>query len=153
MLKMSQTEVSRSRKQPWVDLTSLRIKCSGTQPCIQCNKRNQTCVFDTRQSKVLVSQRYLAELERQVASLSSNRNGSPNDLDFDEDQIYSDDESEAVNLRSASSPPNRHDAVLRSDETNHQGVRATPESDLHNPLDPTISNAFTVDTGSKHFFL
>lgn len=100
-----------------------------------------------------MSQRYLAELERQVANLPSNRDGSPPDLDLGEDNGFSDDGHEPDNLRDSPPAPGGHNVLSESGESGQNGLRATPESDLRNPLDPTTSNAFTVDTGSKQFFL
>ena len=32
-----------------------KIKCSGTQPCDTCSKRKQSCTFDNREQKILVT--------------------------------------------------------------------------------------------------
>lgn len=100
-----------------------------------------------------MSQRYLAELERRVASLSSPQIGTPNNLDESADQAFSEDDNEGASLGGATPTFHRHDPMSEPGDSVHHGLRATPESDIRNPLDPTISNAFTVDTGSKHFFL
>ncbi|OQU99952.1 Fungal Zn2-Cys6 binuclear cluster domain-containing protein [Cladophialophora immunda] len=42
-----------------------KIKCSGTAPCTNCTRRQISCVFEEVDKKVLVSERYLLELERQ----------------------------------------------------------------------------------------
>ncbi|KAH8807875.1 Zn(II)2Cys6 transcription factor [Xylogone sp. PMI_703] len=46
-----------------------KIKCSGSQPCNGCSKRNLTCTFDERDQKVLVSRGYIIDLQREIASL------------------------------------------------------------------------------------
>lgn len=131
----------------------LRIKCSGAQPCVTCQKRNLNCLFDTKQNKVLVSQRYLAELERRVANLPIDGSGTTNDLDMGADDDFSDDDNDLSTLQEVPGTVGRDDAISESGNSPRHALRATPESDLRNPLDPTISNAFTVDTGRKHFFL
>lgn len=70
-----------------------------------------------------------------------------------EDHAFSEDEHDPDALRDSIPPPGGHNVPSESGDSHQNDLRATPESDLRNPLDPTISNAFTVDTGSKHFFL
>ncbi|KAF2143961.1 uncharacterized protein K452DRAFT_150693 [Aplosporella prunicola CBS 121167] len=57
--KRSCNACSRCRKQ--------KIKCSGTQPCEACSKRDLFCEFDEREQKILVSRGYIIDLERKLA--------------------------------------------------------------------------------------
>ncbi|KAI7121248.1 hypothetical protein KC316_g18311 [Hortaea werneckii] len=43
-----------------------KIKCSGSVPCEQCKKRSLACYFDDAQQKVLVTKRYITELQQQA---------------------------------------------------------------------------------------
>ncbi|KAI7220366.1 hypothetical protein KC333_g2381 [Hortaea werneckii] len=43
-----------------------KIKCSGSVPCEQCKKRSLACHFDDAQQKVLVTKRYITELQQQA---------------------------------------------------------------------------------------
>ncbi|KIW67935.1 hypothetical protein PV04_03914 [Phialophora macrospora] len=59
-----------------------KVKCSGTQPCITCSRRRVACVFEEVERKVLVSERYLQELERGLSRIdrtpdASRRSHSP----------------------------------------------------------------------------
>ncbi|KAF2717807.1 hypothetical protein K431DRAFT_349272 [Polychaeton citri CBS 116435] len=46
----------------------LKMRCSGSQPCERCERRNQSCQYDRRQQKILVSKGFLSDLEEQAAS-------------------------------------------------------------------------------------
>ncbi|KAF2720209.1 hypothetical protein K431DRAFT_271272 [Polychaeton citri CBS 116435] len=48
-----------------------KIRCTGAQPCEQCNKRNLICCFDDQQRKVLVSKGFLDNLEKLANCRSS----------------------------------------------------------------------------------
>ncbi|CAO2651315.1 Nn.00g096120.m01.CDS01 [Neocucurbitaria sp. VM-36] len=63
-MKRSSNACSRCRRQ--------KIKCSGQQPCLNCGRRNLTCIFDDRDNKVLVTQGYLSDLQAKVAQLEQN---------------------------------------------------------------------------------
>ncbi|KAI1090359.1 fungal-specific transcription factor domain-containing protein [Rostrohypoxylon terebratum] len=45
-----------------------KIKCSGSHPCEQCNKRGLQCQFDEESEKVIITRRYLEELQTKLAS-------------------------------------------------------------------------------------
>ncbi|RTE78623.1 hypothetical protein BHE90_006885 [Fusarium euwallaceae] len=49
-----------------------KIKCCGSQPCKQCDKRNLTCRFDEESRKVVVSRRYIDNLQQRLSQLEHN---------------------------------------------------------------------------------
>ncbi|WZH42385.1 Zn2-C6 fungal-type domain-containing protein [Fusarium acuminatum] len=51
-----------------------KIRCSGSQPCQQCDKRGLTCRFDDESRKVVVSRGYINRLQEKLASLESKAN-------------------------------------------------------------------------------
>ncbi|KAF2230752.1 hypothetical protein EV356DRAFT_491381 [Viridothelium virens] len=139
-----------------------KIKCSGTVPCEQCKKRSVLCDFDARQQKVLVTQSYIADLEERAARP---RRGST-----DEDQETGPDDEEGHHEQDHGlsrpttpqvTPPNDSGInidVSRSphsdiDQVHQNGLHSAPAADLRNPLDPVNSDAFTVNNGSKPYFL
>ncbi|EME42292.1 hypothetical protein DOTSEDRAFT_175269 [Dothistroma septosporum NZE10] len=138
-----------------------KIKCSGNVRCEQCVRRNVHCAFDDKQHKILVSQTYVAELERQVAQLPHNGGRIP---PIDTIALEGGQHSPRGD---AEHPVHGHaQAGLASDdieddhaspsEPSTQGqtaVRTTPEANLRNPLDPNHSDSFTLDTASRRFFL
>ncbi|QQK40056.1 Zn(II)2Cys6 transcription factor [Penicillium digitatum] len=50
-----------------------KIKCSGHEPCLNCQRREVRCHFAEGIAKVMVSKRYLQHLEAQI----QNQPGSP----------------------------------------------------------------------------
>ncbi|KAI5460366.1 Zn(II)2Cys6 transcription factor [Mariannaea sp. PMI_226] len=48
-----------------------KIKCSGDEPCANCQRRFMKCRFSEAGNKVIVSQRYLHSLQKQVADQQS----------------------------------------------------------------------------------
>ncbi|KAL3492140.1 hypothetical protein BJX62DRAFT_250888 [Aspergillus germanicus] len=60
-----------------------KIRCTGSDPCDQCNKRNYTCHFDSQSERVLVTRRYINDLHERLAAFqrranqSTSRNASP----------------------------------------------------------------------------
>ncbi|KAF4781920.1 hypothetical protein HER10_EVM0005103 [Colletotrichum scovillei] len=45
-----------------------KIKCSGSDPCQQCSKREQDCVFPDESQKVVVTRRYISDLQEKLAA-------------------------------------------------------------------------------------
>ncbi|KAH8691419.1 fungal-specific transcription factor domain-containing protein [Talaromyces proteolyticus] len=43
-----------------------KIKCSGDEPCVNCRRRSLNCQFSEGNNKILVSERYLRGLQKQV---------------------------------------------------------------------------------------
>ncbi|KLO93252.1 positive activator of transcription [Fusarium fujikuroi] len=48
-----------------------KIRCSGSQPCQQCDKRGSVCQFDDESRKVVVSRGYINRLQERLAALES----------------------------------------------------------------------------------
>ncbi|KAL3595243.1 hypothetical protein FPOAC2_09566 [Fusarium poae] len=51
-----------------------KIKCSGSQPCQQCDKRGLPCRFDDESRKVVVSRGYINNLQERLALLERKSN-------------------------------------------------------------------------------
>ncbi|CEI70189.1 hypothetical protein FVEN_g1282 [Fusarium venenatum] len=51
-----------------------KIKCSGSQPCQQCDKRGLPCRFDDESRKVVVSRGYINNLQERLALLERKAN-------------------------------------------------------------------------------
>ncbi|KAL4907807.1 hypothetical protein BDW74DRAFT_189219 [Aspergillus multicolor] len=54
-----------------------KIKCTGEQPCANCQRRRIDCRFLETVSKVMVSERYLRELELQKRAVAAERQRQP----------------------------------------------------------------------------
>ncbi|KAE8144967.1 hypothetical protein BDV25DRAFT_165680 [Aspergillus avenaceus] len=50
---------------------SMKVKCSGSQPCARCTRSNKPCYFPPEEAKVSVTERYLRELEYQISRNAS----------------------------------------------------------------------------------
>ncbi|RJE18722.1 hypothetical protein PHISCL_08937 [Aspergillus sclerotialis] len=128
--KRSSNACQRCRRQ--------KIKCSGTQPCDTCSKRKQSCTFDNREQKILVTRGFLEDLQRKVALLERG------------------DEEEVFTPRSHSI---EHD-VARLDGGEHIPPQADNQwdqnlenrEDLTNPLSASPSTFMTASTG-RTFYL
>ncbi|PWY87950.1 Zn(II)2Cys6 transcription factor [Aspergillus sclerotioniger CBS 115572] len=51
-----------------------KIKCSGNDPCANCQRRSIRCQFSETNTKVLVSERYLRGLQTQIKQLQRSAN-------------------------------------------------------------------------------
>ncbi|KAK4613741.1 Proline utilization trans-activator [Fulvia fulva] len=152
--KRAPNACTRCRKQ--------KIKCSGNVPCEQCSRRNVNCAFDDKQHKILVSQTYIAELERRAAGQSPhNGNQIPplHHIGLDNDPGSPGEHGEPSghgNIHHGPGSDDIEDDHASPSEPSTQGqtaVRTTPEANLTNPLDPNNSDSFTLDTASRRFFL
>lgn len=45
------------------------MRCSGTAPCRSCTARNQQCVFEEADRRIVVSERHLRDLQRRASAL------------------------------------------------------------------------------------
>ncbi|KAI0383988.1 fungal-specific transcription factor domain-containing protein [Hypomontagnella monticulosa] len=54
-----------------------KVKCSGTHPCVTCVRRSASCIFETEDRRVTVSERYLAELKRKSAAVDEDVQTQP----------------------------------------------------------------------------
>ncbi|KAL0941385.1 C6 transcription factor [Colletotrichum truncatum] len=43
-----------------------KIKCSGSQPCDACGKRKQSCTFDERDQRIVVTRGYIIDLQQRI---------------------------------------------------------------------------------------
>ncbi|SPJ75769.1 uncharacterized protein FTOL_05500 [Fusarium torulosum] len=50
---------------------SMKVKCSGAQPCARCGRKNERCIYDADEKKVSVPESYLRALERRQDGLPS----------------------------------------------------------------------------------
>ncbi|QPC62560.1 hypothetical protein HYE67_004791 [Fusarium culmorum] len=112
-----------------------KIKCSGSQPCQQCDKRGLSCRFDDESRKVVVSRGYINSLQERLASLERKANqqatGQSRSPELDESIQVSDPNSNIPDLvvkASASISPYAS-AHAQSHQHNAQG-----NAPLINPL-------------------
>ncbi|KAI1421242.1 hypothetical protein F5Y12DRAFT_787629 [Xylaria sp. FL1777] len=59
-MKRSSNACERCRRQ--------KIKCSGSRPCETCRRRNLTCTFNLEDQKIMVTRRYIEQLQRGTAA-------------------------------------------------------------------------------------
>ncbi|KAH8700935.1 hypothetical protein BGW36DRAFT_425735 [Talaromyces proteolyticus] len=45
-----------------------KVRCSGTVPCRSCTARNQQCIFEETDRKVVISERHLRDLQRRASA-------------------------------------------------------------------------------------
>ncbi|UZP46122.1 hypothetical protein NXS19_013934 [Fusarium pseudograminearum] len=50
---------------------SMKVKCSGAQPCARCGRKNERCIYETEEKKVTVTESYLRALERRQDGVPS----------------------------------------------------------------------------------
>ncbi|CAG8927946.1 unnamed protein product [Penicillium salamii] len=48
-----------------------KVRCSGVRPCERCTRRRDTCAFAADEAHVSVPERYLQDLQQQIAQLKS----------------------------------------------------------------------------------
>ncbi|KAI8685065.1 Zn(2)-C6 fungal-type domain-containing protein [Fusarium keratoplasticum] len=48
---------------------SMKVKCSGAQPCARCGRKNETCIYEAEEKKVSVPESYLRALESRQEAL------------------------------------------------------------------------------------
>ncbi|OOQ91732.1 Zn(II)2Cys6 transcription factor [Penicillium brasilianum] len=58
--------IGANRKQRRAAIAQSKIKCSGDEPCANCRRRSLTCQFAEGNNKILVSERYLRDLQKQA---------------------------------------------------------------------------------------
>ncbi|XEV06902.1 hypothetical protein FSHL1_012189 [Fusarium sambucinum] len=112
-----------------------KIKCSGCQPCQQCDKRGLPCRFDDESRKVVVSRGYINNLQERLALLERKANqqdvaGQPRSPELGESIWVSDainDIPDLVKVPSSISP--YASAHTQTHQSNSQG-----QAPLINPL-------------------
>ncbi|RMJ22234.1 putative transcription factor [Aspergillus sp. HF37] len=79
MASDGQTESRKSRRtsNACVACRQSKIKCSGHEPCANCERRALRCLFVEGSSKVVVTERYLHQLQRQAKEHQQWKKGSP----------------------------------------------------------------------------
>nr|POF01397.1 putative transcriptional regulatory protein c3c7.04 [Quercus suber] len=132
-----------------------KIKCSGSDPCEQCSRRDLVCNFEQAQHKILVSQSYIARLERAAGALRttegqliSTQNPSLTDSEHDD---TSDDDRTCADLHP---DPHFDDSSRSEDIPQGNVVRMATDTRLKNPLttaDDSLS--YTFDSAGRRFFL
>ncbi|KAF7198465.1 putative transcriptional regulatory protein [Pseudocercospora fuligena] len=156
--QQDRTESGRVRKRApnaCVRCRKQKIRCSGNAPCQQCSKRSLQCVFDTREDKIYVSQSYIAQLESRVANLPHQAGQLPVEPhNFDHRQSLDDNH---VERKDSSPVPSDHefdaDEASETTDSRQNGLRATPDPGLRNPLDPSSSDSYTMNHANRHYFL
>ncbi|GAP92256.1 putative transcription fungi [Rosellinia necatrix] len=63
VIKRSSNACERCRRQ--------KVRCSGSRPCDACRKRNLTCTFNVDDQKIMVTRRYIEELQRGAAAATA----------------------------------------------------------------------------------
>ncbi|CAG1985404.1 unnamed protein product [Fusarium graminearum] len=73
-IRSSSTRPNNARKRAPKACRDQKIKCSGSQPCQQCDKRGLPCRFDDESRKVVVSRGYINNLQERLALLERKAN-------------------------------------------------------------------------------
>lgn len=114
-----------------------------------------TLYFDgyTSELKLNFAYSYIAQLERQVAGQNGQHTA-------ENAQGYGGQYERTDNTLTGQRDPspvsdNEFDADEASETTDSRqnGLRATPDPGLRNPLDPSSSDSFTINHASRHYFL
>ncbi|WQF82117.1 hypothetical protein CDEST_07131 [Colletotrichum destructivum] len=59
-------KVSKRSSNACVRCRRQKIKCSGSQPCDACGKRRQSCIFDERDQRIVVTRGYIIDLQQRI---------------------------------------------------------------------------------------
>ncbi|KAJ5953272.1 hypothetical protein N7454_000168 [Penicillium verhagenii] len=62
---------SKKCQKACVRCRSMKVKCSGSEPCTRCARKKLRCHFPEEDVRISVSERYLRQLEEQIASTGS----------------------------------------------------------------------------------
>ncbi|KAL4963252.1 uncharacterized protein BDV14DRAFT_177060 [Aspergillus stella-maris] len=95
--------VARKVQKACIRCRTMKVKCSGTDPCVRCVKRKRRCQYAVEENRVSVPESYLRELERrkspavygglpqshQRPSLSSHRQEQTEDASSQQDARHS----------------------------------------------------------------
>ncbi|KAJ9363407.1 Zn(II)2Cys6 transcription factor [Paecilomyces variotii] len=139
--KRSSNACTRCRRQ--------KIKCSGSQPCSGCSKRNLPCIFDDRDQKMMVTRGYIIDLQRQIVSLRRMSKGhtpsSPDVTDPEQDTILEDD-------MEAGSIQDEEQAQIEDRDAPSEKEMENIPSGLTNPLS-TGPSAYMSAANGRAFYL
>ncbi|KAL4798763.1 fungal-specific transcription factor domain-containing protein [Aspergillus venezuelensis] len=97
------SSVARKVQKACIRCRTMKVKCSGTDPCVRCAKRKRQCQYAVEENRVSVPESYLRELERrntpavysglppphQQQSLSSRRQERTEDVSLQQDARHS----------------------------------------------------------------
>ncbi|RFU34083.1 hypothetical protein B7463_g2248, partial [Scytalidium lignicola] len=150
VVKRTSNACTRCRRQ--------KIKCSGSQPCNGCSKRNLTCTFDERDQKVLVSRGYIIDLQREIASLKRTAGqdpGSPSSdyVDQDPDRTLEDADLDVGSSRDEEPAQPLEPGMHGGNNNSRFGTDLEPiGSDLVNPLSAGQSAFWSAENG-RAFYL
>ncbi|KAH7016969.1 hypothetical protein EDB80DRAFT_827286 [Ilyonectria destructans] len=112
-----------------------KVRCTGSHPCTNCSRKNLSCHFDGQGRKVVISQKYLQEIQRAAARPSRSD---------DRDRATSEAPAEAISFGDG------HDDAAPNQRPEFTPVsQPTPESaaELSNPLASPKSSYVLDDKG------
>ncbi|CAJ0555221.1 Ff.00g052860.m01.CDS01 [Fusarium sp. VM40] len=116
-----------------------KIRCSGSQPCQQCDKRGLTCRFDDESRKVVVSRGYINRLQEKLASLENKANqqtlidataGQSESPEFERIALSGDNH----DISGLTIKPSASISPYGPAETQHQQTGSEAKAPLINPL-------------------
>ncbi|KZL82592.1 c6 transcription factor, partial [Colletotrichum incanum] len=67
-----------------------KIKCSGSQPCDACGKRKQSCTFDERDQRIVVTRGYIIDLQQRIERWERSRSTNESAQTSAESGLHSD---------------------------------------------------------------
>ncbi|KAM6509731.1 hypothetical protein FALCPG4_017379 [Fusarium falciforme] len=123
----------KPRRAACVACRERKVRCSGSQPCTNCVRRESECFFE-HERKIVVSERYLNELKRKA----------------EDDQLGPD--STRANRRLTPSENHETQVTAREDDNDQAEISNDHLKGLRNPL-VTSSPSFMTDNQGKRRFL
>ncbi|KAF6831213.1 C6 transcription factor [Colletotrichum plurivorum] len=136
-----------------------KIKCSGSQPCDACGKRKQSCIFDERDQRIVVTRGYIIDLQQRIERWERSKSTNEPSQESIEaanlaDKVESGAESDG-NLPPTDGP-DRPDPAQGADKEAMDSRSKQPmdpvASTLTNPLSTGQSEFMTAPTG-RIFYL
>ncbi|CAI7607219.1 unnamed protein product [Penicillium manginii] len=76
--KNEATAQSRHSRRIRAQCRASKVRCSGTRPCERCTRRRDKCAFASDEAHVSVPERYLQDLQREIAQLKAMPTGTTN---------------------------------------------------------------------------
>ncbi|KAJ5761514.1 hypothetical protein N7533_003553 [Penicillium manginii] len=76
--KNEATAQSRHSRRIRAQCRASKVRCSGTRPCERCTRRRDKCAFASDEAHVSVPERYLQDLQREIAQLKAMPTGTKN---------------------------------------------------------------------------
>ncbi|KAL0783327.1 hypothetical protein CaCOL14_001233 [Colletotrichum acutatum] len=142
-------KVSKRSSNACVRCRRQKIKCSGSQPCDACGKRKQSCTFDERDQRIVVTRGYIIDLQQRIERWERSRStNEPAQVSIEggqrPDKGGNRDESDGdLPMRDESSGP------IIADGTHEKESQETrPKA----PIDPVASNLINpLSTGQSEY--